>query len=152
MPLAAGIRIFPRPRMRRLASGWRGNGRGKTLWRRLCARTWSVQPVSTTFGGACEVKAVQDWRPKAASYSRQAKLNRLVRGIGTLPLRYRRPFSSAGTHDGIGNLLQIGGGQFERCGPDPAVDCWGERPPTMAPVTPGEASTQAIAPADTVVR
>src|ERR1700694_6237954 len=30
--------------------------------------------------------------------------------------------------------------------------CCGERPPTMAPVTPGHASTQAIATADTVVR
>src|ERR1700722_6350964 len=88
---------------------------------RLVADRSTAQPVSTTFGGACKVKVVQDWRPKAASYSRQVKLNRLVRGIGTRQLRYRRPFSGAGTHDGIGNLLQIGCGQFERCGTDPAV-------------------------------
>jgi hypothetical protein len=41
-----------------------------------CARELPPeQPVSTTFGGECEVNVVQDWRPKAASYSRQVKLN-----------------------------------------------------------------------------
>jgi hypothetical protein len=37
---------------------------------RLVADRSTAQSVSTTFGGACEVKAVQEWRlPKAASRS-----------------------------------------------------------------------------------
>src|ERR1700692_2657476 len=91
----------------------------------LVADRSTAQPVSTTFGGACEVKAVQDRRPKAASCCSQVKLNRLVRGIGTRQLRQRRPFSGAGTHDGLGNLLPVGCAQFERRGPDPAVDLLG---------------------------
>jgi hypothetical protein len=36
---------------------------------RLVADRSTTKSVSTTFGGACEVKAVQEWRPKAASCS-----------------------------------------------------------------------------------
>ena len=32
----------------------------------------------------------------------------LVRGPGVFQLRDRRPFSGSGTHDGVGNLLQVG--------------------------------------------
>jgi hypothetical protein len=75
-----------------------------------------------------------------------------ARGIGRLQLRDRWALSGTGAHDGIGNLLQVGCGQLQGRGTDPAVYLWGERPPTMAPVTAGQASTQATATADTVVR
>jgi len=32
----------------------------------------------------------------------------LVRGPGVFQLRDRRPLSGSGTHDGVGNLLQVG--------------------------------------------
>jgi hypothetical protein len=44
---------------------------------------------------------------------------------GVLQLRHRRPLSGAGTHDGVGNLLQVGCGQLQGRGTDPAVNLLG---------------------------
>jgi hypothetical protein len=41
--------------------------------------------------------------------------------VNGVKLRYRWPLSGAGTHDGVGNLLQVGCGQLEGRGIDPAV-------------------------------
>ena len=49
----------------------------------------------------------------------------LVRGPGVFQLRDRWPLSSAGTHDGVGNLLQVGCGQFDGRGTDPAINLLG---------------------------
>ena len=46
----------------------------------------------------------------------------LVRGFGMFQLRDRWPLSGAGTRDGVGNLLQVGCGQFDGRGADPAVN------------------------------
>jgi hypothetical protein len=48
---------------------------------------------------------------------------------GVLQLRDRWPLSGAGTHDGTGNLLQVGCGQFEGGGTDPAVNLLGRAAP-----------------------
>jgi len=45
-----------------------------------------------------------------------------VRGADVFQLRDRRPFSGAGTYDSIRNLSQVGCGQFEGRGADPAVN------------------------------
>ena len=76
----------------------------------------------------------------------------LVRGIGVFQLRHRWALSGASARDGVGNHLRVGCGQFKGHGTDPAVNCWGDRPPTMAPAMPGHTSVQATAMADTVVR
>jgi putative phosphoribosyl transferase len=49
----------------------------------------------------------------------------LVRGRGGFQLRDGWSLSGAGTHDRVGNLLQIGCGQLEGRGTDPALDLLG---------------------------